>query len=70
MFASAKGKQQSSFDSYKVRKSILIISHVTFWDCRVHIFSDNLSQTSCISALLCFALLCFALLIFVDHCYS
>ena len=62
MFASAKGKQQSSFDSYKVRKSILIISHVTFRDCRVHIFSDNLSRNSCISALLYFADLCGSLL--------
>ena len=26
-----------------VRNSISIISHITFRDCRVHIFSDNLS---------------------------
>ena len=31
-----------------VRKSVLIISHITFRDCRVHIFSDNLSRNSCI----------------------
>ena len=30
-----------------VRNSVLIISHITFWDCHVHIFSDNLSQNSC-----------------------
>ena len=36
------------FDSYSVRNSVLIISHITFWDCRVHRFSDNLSRTSCI----------------------
>ena len=27
--------------------SVLIISHSTFRDCRVHIFSDNLSRDSC-----------------------
>ena len=32
-----------------VRNSVLIISHITFRDCRVHIFSDNLSRNSCIS---------------------
>ena len=31
-----------------VRNSALIISHVTFWDCRVHIVSDNLSRNSCV----------------------
>ena len=29
------------------RNSVSIISHITFRDCRVHIFSDNLSQNSC-----------------------
>ena len=28
--------------------SVLIISHITFRDCRVHIFSNNLSRNSCI----------------------
>ena len=28
--------------------SVLIISHITFRDCRVHIFSDNLSRNNCI----------------------
>ena len=31
-----------------VRNSVLIISHITFRGCRVHIFSDNLSRNSCI----------------------
>ena len=31
-----------------VRNSVLIISHITFRDCRVHIFSDNLSWNNCI----------------------
>ena len=30
-----------------VRNSVLIISHITLRDCRVHIFSDNLSRNSC-----------------------
>ena len=29
---------KSRFDSYSVRNSVLIISHITFRDCRVHIF--------------------------------
>ena len=33
---------KSRFNSYSVRNSVLIISHITFRDCRVHIFSDNL----------------------------
>ena len=32
-----------------VRISVLIISHITFRECHVHIFSDNLSQNSCVS---------------------
>ena len=43
-----KESNKSRFDSYCVRNSVLIISHVTFRDCRVHIFSDNLSRNSCI----------------------
>ena len=39
VFASANGKQQNyKFDSYSVRNSVLIISHIIFRDCRVHIF--------------------------------
>ena len=48
MFASARWKEsnKSRFDSYSVRNSVLIISHITFRDCRVHIFSDHLSRNS------------------------
>ena len=31
-----------------VRNIVLIISNITFRDCRVHTFSDNLSRKSCI----------------------
>ena len=37
---------KSRFNSYSVRNSVLIISHITFRDCRVHIFSDDLSRLS------------------------
>ena len=43
-----KENNKSRFDSYSVRNSVLIISHVTFRDCHMHIFSDNLSRNSCI----------------------
>ena len=33
-----KESSSSRFDSYNVRNSVLIISHITFRDCRVHIF--------------------------------
>ena len=39
-----KESSKSRFDSY----SELIVSHITFRDCREHIFSDNLSRNSCI----------------------
>ena len=47
MSASAKESNKSRFDSYSVRNSVLNTSHITFRDCRVHIFSDNLSRNSC-----------------------
>ena len=43
-----KESNKSRFDSYSVRNSVLIIYHITFRDCRVHIFSDNLYRNSCI----------------------
>ena len=43
-----KESNKSRFDSYKVRNSVLRISHITFRDCCVHISSDNLSPNSCI----------------------
>ena len=51
MFASAKESNKSRFDSYSIRNSVLSISHITFRDCRVHSFSDNLSRNSCILTL-------------------
>ena len=41
-----KESNNRRFDSCSVRNSVLIISHVTFRDCCMHIFSDNLSQNS------------------------
>ena len=43
-----KESNKRSFDSYSVWNSVLIISHITFRDRRVHIFADNLSRNSCI----------------------
>ena len=43
-----KESNKSRFDSYSVRNSVLIISHITFRDFHVHFFSDNLSRNSCI----------------------
>ena len=49
MFSSAQERSKSRFNSYSVRNSVLIISHITLRDCRVHIFSDNpVSRNSCI----------------------
>ena len=42
-----KESNKSRFDSYSIRNSVLIISHITFQDCRVRISSDNLSRNSC-----------------------
>ena len=48
-FQVLKESSNSRFDSYSRQEQyILIISHITFRDCRVHIFSDNLSRNSCI----------------------
>ena len=44
-----KESNKTRFDSYSVRNSVLTISHITFRDCRVHMFSDNLSRNSCIN---------------------
>ena len=52
-----KESNKGRFDSYSVRNSVLIISHITFWDCSVHIFSDNLSRNSCMSCSLSNAIL-------------
>ena len=44
-----KESSKGRLDSYCVRNSVLIVSHVTFRVCRVHFFSDNLSRNSCIN---------------------
>ena len=44
MFVSAKGKQKKNrSDGHSVRNRVLIISRITFQDCPVLSFSDNLS---------------------------
>ena len=43
-----KESNKSRFDSYSVRNSALIITQITFRDCGMHFFPDNLSQNSCI----------------------
>ena len=42
-----KGSKESRLDSYSVRNTVLLIPHITFRYCPMHIFSDNLSQNSC-----------------------
>ena len=39
-----KESNKSSFDSYSVRNKSLIISHITFQDCRVHSFRQPFSK--------------------------
>ena len=41
-----KESNKSRFDSFGVRDSALIISHITFRDCPVQVFCDNLSRNS------------------------
>ena len=43
-----KESNKGRFESCSVRNGVLIIFHITFRDCHVHIFSDNLSRNSCI----------------------
>ena len=43
-----KESNKNRFDSCSVGNSVLIISHITFWDCHMHISCDNLSGNSCI----------------------
>ena len=51
-----KESNKSRFDNYPVKNSVLIISDITFRDCRVHTFSDNLSRNSCMLDLHCHAM--------------
>ena len=37
---------KSRFNSYSVRNSVLVISHITFQDCRVHIFPTTFLEIS------------------------
>ena len=37
-----KENNQRNFHSYSVRNRVLVISRITFRDCLVHIFADNL----------------------------
>ena len=62
-----KESNKSRFDSYGVRKSVLIISHITFRDCRVHSFSDNLSRNSCMQANKVYCLI--KVLMHITYCY-
>ena len=48
-----KESNKSRFDNYRVKNSVLIIPHITFRDCHVHSFSDNLSRNSCIEIAAC-----------------
>ena len=41
-----KESNKSRFDSYSVRNSVLILSHITFQDCRVHIFPTTFLETA------------------------
>ena len=40
-----KESNERSFDSYSVWNSVLIISHITFRDRRVHLFADTFLYT-------------------------
>ena len=46
-----KESNKSRFDSFGVRDSALIISHITFRDCPVQVFCDNLSRIVCINGI-------------------
>ena len=48
MFCERKAPQITDSTATIVRNSVLIIFRVIFRDCRVHIFSDDLSRNSCI----------------------
>ena len=48
-----KESNKSRFHSYSVRNNVLIISHIAFGDCRVHIFFNNLSRNSLRNGCIC-----------------
>ena len=41
-----KESNKSRLNNYSVRNNVLIISHITLRDCRLHILPDNLSGNS------------------------
>ena len=45
-----KESSESWFNSYSVKRSVLMLSHTTFRDCGVHILFDNLSRNGCMHA--------------------
>ena len=47
-----KESNKSRFDSYSVRNSVLIISHITFRDCRVHIFPTTFLEIAVYTVML------------------
>ena len=47
-----KESNKSRFESYGVRKSVLNISHITFRDCRVHIFPTTFLEIAVYTAIL------------------
>ena len=55
-----KESNKRRFDTYSVWNSVLIISHITFRDRRVHIFADNLSRRAVYVMSTCAAELLFA----------
>ena len=61
-----KGSSKSRFDSFSVRDSALIISYITFLDCRVHIFPD-LYNTRMISDMLVLYNCAVVKVVFVVH---
>ena len=45
--ANIKESNKIKFESYSVRNSVLIISHITFSGLSLHIFFNSLSRNSC-----------------------
>lgn len=45
-----ESNKSQNFDNYSVRDRAFITSHITFRDCRVHGFSDNLSRNNYMDA--------------------
>ena len=66
-----KESSKSIFNSYNDRNSVLIVSHITLWDCHVYSFSDNLSQNSCkLTIVIEEALICWLVILCNRWCTS